>query len=179
MTLQKILEVLRINSEPELNELCLSCKNPCKQYTFATIIECPLYEYNGRKVKQHISYRQKSLERELPKSEKREIKTLVKQYANFRKEEQECLPLDSCCFMINKAYTGTLCKYFKNALLPLNLNLERVLTKNYDISQKKCGICGGIFNAVKNKRYCSDRCKVIAKKQVNRERARKYRNKGS
>lgn len=171
--------VIRINSEPELNELCLSCKNPCKQYAFATIIECPLYECNGRTVKQHIHYKQKSLERELTKSEKREIKKLVKQCANFRKEEQECLPFDSCCFMLNKTYAGTLCKYFKNAVLPLSPNLERVLTKNYDISQKKCGICGGIFNAMKNKRYCSEKCKDIAKKQADRERSRKYRNKGS
>lgn len=171
--------VFRINSEAELNELCLSCKKPCKQYVFATIVNCPLFEYSGQKVKQHISYKQKPQERELTKSEKREIKKLVKQCANFRKEEQECLRLDSCCFMLNKAYTGTLCKYFKHAVLPLNPNLERVLSKNYDVSQKKCGICGSIFNTGKNKRYCSDKCKDIAKKQADRKRARKYRNKGS
>lgn len=112
MAPQKKLGVIRINSEPELNELCLSCKKPCKQYAFATIVEYLLYEHNGRTVKQRIHYKQKSLERELTKSEKREIKKLVKQCANFRKEEQEFLLLASCCFMINKAYTGTLCKYF-------------------------------------------------------------------
>lgn len=60
--------------------------------------------------------------RELTKAEKRAIRSLVeKRCANYRDKEDftGCLLLDGPCYMLQKEYcSNSLCRYFRNAVLP-------------------------------------------------------------
>lgn len=115
--------------EGTYNCLCLSYKKTCKQSSKVMIIDCPIYDYNGQKIIKHSSENLKQKERELTSKEMRAIKKLVKECSNFDKEEQECLRLDGACYMLCKGYTGNVCRYFEKAVLPLNLELERLLKR--------------------------------------------------
>ena len=65
--------------------------------------------------------------RELTGKEKRQIKKLVvSKCANYDKE-YGCLPLDCECYMFGKCWTGAYCRYFREAVLPLDPALEAAL----------------------------------------------------
>ena len=67
--------------------------------------------------------------RELTREERREIKKLVVSMCANYDRTYGCLPLDyGRCYMIDKCWTGALCKYFREAVLPLNPALEAALT---------------------------------------------------
>lgn len=58
--------------------------------------------------------------RELTRAERVSIRRLVKKWcANFD-PEYGCLPLDCECYMLNKWWTGSYCRYFREAVLPLD-----------------------------------------------------------
>lgn len=83
-------------------------------------------------------------ERELTRSERAAIRKLVVNLcANYDDQAKICLPLDCPCYMLNKWWTGALCRYFANAVLPVDPALESALTGN-DTSQrqKRCPVCG-------------------------------------
>ena len=84
-----------------------------------------------------------SYTRELTAREKRAIRRLVTtQCANYD-HEYECLPLDGACYMFTIAFnTSSLCKYFKNGVLPLDPTLEAVFTHR---PVKPCQRCGKQF----------------------------------
>lgn len=80
--------------------------------------------------------------------------------------------------MYKKPYTGALCKWFENAVLPLDAKLQATL-KGEIANTKPCGICGKQFTLAGRKTYCSEACTEKARKHADKLRARKYRrNKG-
>lgn len=63
--------------------------------------------------------------RELTRDEKKKIRTLVTgMCANYDRESGLCLPLDCACYMLHKCWTGAYCRYFREAVLPLNPELQ-------------------------------------------------------
>ena len=102
--------------------------------------------------------------RELTKAEKRAIRSLVeKRCANYRDKEDftGCLLLDGPCYMLQKEYcSNSLCRYFRNAVLPNDPDLEAALT---DVESMQCPVCGKRFPKSRRK-YCSDKCAAAAKK---------------
>lgn len=159
------------------NNLCETCHKDCKQLKMAVVIECPHYSHNGKRYVDKSAKRNIAT-REMGNQERFAINKLVWQCANFDKENKQCLPLDCACFMHNKIYKGKLCKWFENALLPLNPKLEATL-KGKVANTKPCGICGTHFKLAGRKQYCSEECAEKARKQADKLRAKKYRqNKG-
>ena len=69
------------------------------------------------------------LARELTREEKRAIRTLVTKWCANYDREYGCLPLDCECYMLGKCWTGALCRYFREAVLPLDLALEPPLDR--------------------------------------------------
>ena len=111
--------------------------------------------------------------RELAAKEKRAIRKLVTSMcANFD-HEYECLPLDGTCYMFTIAFnTSGLCRYFRDAVLPLNPVLEAVFTGQ---SVKSCQRCRKKFPVAGRKAYCSDACADNARKEATAKRVRKHR----
>ena len=103
--------------------------------------------------------------RELTRDEKKKIRTLVTgMCANYDRESGLCLPLDCACYMLHKCWTGAYCRYFREAVLPLNPELQASLTTE--------GISPEGRQA-----YCSDACKAEGNRRKSRERMRKMREK--
>ena len=118
--------------------------------------------------------------RELTAVERREIRRLVRRCANYD-SEYGCLPLDGGCYMLDLWWTGSLCKYFERAVLPVNPELERVLKGEVARETKPCVVCGRRFPLAGRRVYCSERCRVRGQRVVDARRAREYRlrkNKG-
>jgi hypothetical protein len=86
--------------------------------------------------------------------------------------------LDGTCYMFCIAYTGSpLCKYFKNAVLPLNPELEAVFSNEIASAPKECKVCGNSFVPTDRRAYCSDACQLNGKRRNTAARTRKYRRK--
>ena len=117
--------------------------------------------------------------RELTATERGEIKLLVtKLCANYHRE-YGCLPLESACYMLGKWWTGAFCKYFQNAVLPLNPALEADLTGDgQNIPHKLCPVCGAVYIPTTSQVYCSTKCRTIGLREGCRRRQRKRRSKG-
>ena len=62
--------------------------------------------------------------RELTREEKRAIRALVTKWCANYDRECGCLPLDCECYMLGKCWTGAYCRYFREAVLPLDPALE-------------------------------------------------------
>ena len=58
--------------------------------------------------------------RELTREEKAAIRSLVVKWCANYDREMGCLPLDCECYMLGKCWTGAYCRYFREAVLPLN-----------------------------------------------------------
>ena len=118
--------------------------------------------------------------RELTRSERAAIRRLVVGMCANYEPAYGCLPLDCPCYMLNKWWTGAYCKYFQNAVLPLDPVLEAQLTgKNATLSRKICPVCGAAFIPVTSQAYCSQACQQAGNRRKSRERMRKKRqNKG-
>ena len=69
----------------------------------------------------------KAPSRELTRAERTAIRRLVKRCANYD-TEYGCLPLDGSCYMLGKWWTGGYCRYFQEAVLPLDPALKVALT---------------------------------------------------
>ena len=65
--------------------------------------------------------------RELTREEKAAIRSLVVKWCANYDREYGCLPLDCECYMLGKCWTGAYCRYFREAVLPLNPVLEAAL----------------------------------------------------
>lgn len=61
---------------------------------------------------------------ELTTAERREIRQLVVGLCTNYDSEYGCLPLDCECYMLNKWWTGSLCRYLESSMLPMNPVLE-------------------------------------------------------
>jgi predicted nucleic acid-binding Zn ribbon protein len=119
------------------------------------------------------------LSRELTRWERKEIRRLVtKKCANYDKD-YGCLPLDyGRCYMLDKWWTGAYCKYFTEAVLPLNPALEAALTGNPDEkAQKICLVCGAAFHPATSQTCCSEKCRAAARREQNRINQKNRREK--
>ncbi|WP_054876276.1 cysteine-rich VLP domain-containing protein [Oxobacter pfennigii] len=118
--------------------------------------------------------------RELTRSEREAIRRLVVGMCANYDPEYGCLPLNCPCYMLNKWWTGAYCKYFQNAVLPLDSVLEAKLTGiNALLSRRICPVCGAVFIPVTSQAYCSEACQQEGNRRRSRERMRKKRqNKG-
>ncbi len=112
--------------------------------------------------------------REMTPKEKRAIKKLVlSRCANYDKE-YGCLPLDCECPMFNVAYVGSsMCRWFRDAVLPNDPELEAVLRTQ---PTKICKYCGKRFLANGRKVYCSESCAEAARREKTALRVRKHRS---
>lgn len=118
--------------------------------------------------------------RELTRDEKKKIRSLVTgMCANYDRESGLCLPLDCACYMLHKCWTGAYCRYFREAVLPLNPELQAALTtEGISPELRACAVCGKAFLPEGRQAYCSDACKAEGNRRKSRERMRKMREKG-
>ena len=80
--------------------------------------------------------------------------------------------------MLTKCWTGTYCRYFEKAVLPLNPALEAALaTESISPELRTCAVCGKAFYPEGRQAYCSSRCKAEGNRKKSRERMRKMRKK--
>jgi len=116
--------------------------------------------------------------RELTRAERAAIRRLVNHCANYDNTDKICLPLDCPCYMLNKWWTGSLCRYFRDALLPTDPALETTITgEDTSMRQKTCPVCGKSYLPITSQAYCSDACRVQARRKSERERKRRERQK--
>lgn len=126
------------------------------------------------------------MNRELTTQERKRVREFAhRQCANYDRANRECPLLDGCCYMATIAFDDSdLCRYFRDAVLPLDTELERLLLKscwNRALSQGKtreCPICGADFPAFGRRVYCSQRCSREADRKFARSRMRGKRKQG-
>lgn len=119
--------------------------------------------------------------RELTRSERAAIRRLViDRCANYDTPDRLCLPLDCSCYMLGKWWTGSMCRYFREAVLPGETALESAITgEDNSLKQKACPVCGRAYLPTTSQAYCSDVCRSFARRKSERERKRRERqNKG-
>ena len=117
--------------------------------------------------------------RELTRDEKKKIRRMVTgMCANYDGESGLCLPVDCSCYMLHKCWTGAYCRYFRNAVLPLDPALEVALTDEGMAPElRACAVCGKAFLPEGRQAYCSEACKAEGNRRKSRERMRKMREK--
>ena len=114
--------------------------------------------------------------RELTGNEKATIRRLVTgECANYD-HEYGCLPLECPCYMLTKCWTGVYCKYFVNAVLPLDPVLEVKLLTTHNVKSRHCNFCGELFRAKHKRAYCNKLCASKAQRKKQREHMRKKRD---
>lgn len=115
--------------------------------------------------------------RELTRSERAAIRKLVTEFcSNYDNRDKLCLPLDCPCYMLNKWWTGSLCRYFREAVLPTDPALESAITgDDTSLKQKICPVCGKSYLPTTSQAYCSDFCRTFARRKSERERKRRKR----
>ena len=100
---------------------------------------------------------------------------VTKWCANYDRE-CGCLPLDCECYMLGKCWTGAYCRYFREAVLPLDPALEvSLMSEGPRPNFKPCPICGGAVPADGRMAYCSESCARIALRRQKRDYMRKKR----
>ena len=112
--------------------------------------------------------------RELTRPERAAIKKLVTDMCINYDRGYGCLPLDCDCYMLNKWWTGSYCRYFQNAVLPLDPILEASVLSEA-VETRLCAFCGEAFPVNGKKAYCSDACTGKAQRKQQREYMRKKR----
>lgn len=116
--------------------------------------------------------------RELTRSERAAIRKLVTGMCANYDPKYGCLPLDCPCYMLDKWWTGAYCRYFQDAVLPLDSALEASLTGgNGTAASKICPVCGAAFIPVTNQAYCSAACRAAGQREAGRRRQRRHRRK--
>ena len=111
--------------------------------------------------------------RELTGKEKRQIKKLVTSLCANYDKKYGCLPLDCECYMFGICHTNSaLCKWFRNALLPTEPELQAVFEPR---PLTECKQCGKKFVNVGKRIYCSSHCAEEARRAQTASRVRKFR----
>ncbi len=114
--------------------------------------------------------------RELTRDERAGIRRLATGMCANYDPEYGCLPLECSCYMLGKCWTGAYCRYFQNAVLPLDSVLEAKLMDSAGIAfQKICPVCGAAYIPVTNQAYCSEACRVVGQREADRRRQRRHR----
>jgi hypothetical protein len=115
------------------------------------------------------------LARELTAAEREGVRRLVVGFcANYAASRKLCLAREAPCYMFEKYYAGAYCRYFRNAVLPLDPALCAALTK---ARARVCAACGKEFPQKGKRRYCSSACADEAKKRLQRGYMQKRRGK--
>ena len=107
--------------------------------------------------------------RELTREEKAAIRRLVISMCANYDRECGCLPLDCECYMLGKCWTGAYCRYFREAVLPLDPALEAAL---FPIPGPAWG---GAAPADGRLSYCSEACARTVLRRQKRDYMRKKR----
>ena len=116
------------------------------------------------------------MSRELTREEKKKIRALVVKWCANYDKEYGCLPLECECYMFGKCWTGAYCRYFREAVLPADPALESAITgEDTSMRQKTCPVCGRAYLPTTSQAYCSDMCRVSARRKYERERKRRER----
>lgn len=113
--------------------------------------------------------------RELTRQEKAAIRALVTKWCANYDREYGCLPLDCECYMLGKCWTGAYCRYFQEAVLPLDPTLEASLTAPGRAETRPCPVCGRAVPVDGRTRYCSPACAKAAHRRQQRDHMRKKR----
>ena len=104
------------------------------------------------------------------------IRKLVTRLCANYDRDAGCLPLDYPCYMLEKCWTGALCRYFREAVLPNDPVLEASLAVEGPAPETRpCPICGRVFFPDGRTRYCSPGCTKAARLKKQRGYMRKYR----
>ena len=116
--------------------------------------------------------------RELTRDERKGIRKLVTEMCANYDREYGCLPLECECYMLGKCWTGAYCRYFREAVLPLDPVLEASICEGGPAPDTRlCAICGRPFLPEGRQAYCSVACKAEGNRRRSRERMRKKRDK--
>ena len=116
------------------------------------------------------------MSRELTREERAAIRRLVVSLCANYDREYGCLPLDCECYMLDKCYTGALCRYFREAVLPTDPALQAALCSEGAAPETRlCPVCGRVFLPDRRTRYCSSACAKAARLKKQRGYMRKYR----
>ena len=116
------------------------------------------------------------MSRELTREEKVAIRALVVKWCANYDREYGCLPLDCECYMLGKCWTSGYCRYFREAVLPVDPALESAITgEDTSLKQKTCPVCGRAYLPTTSQAYCSDSCRAFARRKSERERKRRIR----
>lgn len=87
-------------------------------------------------------------------------------------------PQNRIWYMLHKCWTGAYCRYFREAVLPLDPELQAALTtEGISPELRACAVCGKAFLPDGRQAYCSDVCKAEGNRRKSRERMRKMREK--
>lgn len=114
--------------------------------------------------------------RELTRTEKATIRRLVSKWCANYDRDCGCLQLDCECYMFGKCWTGAYCRYFREAVLPLDPALEiALLTEGPRPDFKACPVCGRAVAPNGRQTYCSAACAKAAHRRQQREYMRKKR----
>jgi hypothetical protein len=112
--------------------------------------------------------------RELTPGERKRIRRLVTALCANHCDLYGCLPLDCDCVMLDKRWTGGGCRYFRESVLPSDLELNASLS-NRSPRTRYCSGCGKPFLSRGRKAYCSAGCAGNAKRVQQREHMRRKR----
>ena len=115
--------------------------------------------------------------RELTRWERTKIRRMVvDSCANYDSQDRVCRPLDCPCYMLHKWWAGSFCRYFQEAVLPVDPALESAITgEDTSLKQKTCPVCGKAYLPITSQAYCSDSCRAFARRKSERERKRRKR----
>ena len=117
-----------------------------------------------------------AVSRELTWTEKTAIRRLVSKWCANYDRDCGCLPLDCECYMFGKCWTGAYCRYFREAVLPLDPALEAaLLAEGPRPNFKACPVCGRAVAPDGRQTYCSAACAKAAHRRQQREYMRKKR----
>lgn len=114
--------------------------------------------------------------RELTREERAAIRALVVKWCANYERAVGCLPLDCECYMLGKSQTGPLCRYFREAVLPMSPSLETALTTSIPAETRPCPVCGRPALLDGRRRYCSPACAQTAHRKQQRDHMRKKRS---
>ena len=115
--------------------------------------------------------------RELSRDERKGIRKLVTEMCANYDRDYGCLPLDCECYMLGKWWTGAYCRYFREAVLPLDpVLMASICEEGPAPDTRLCAVCGRPFLPEGRQAYCSDACKAEGNRRRSRERMRKNPN---
>ena len=116
--------------------------------------------------------------RELTREEKKSIRALVTKWCANYDRDYGCLPLECECYMLTKCWTGPMCRYFREAVLPIDPALAVQLAQEEPVEELRiCPLCGRAFLPKLRQLYCSPACQAEANRRRSRERMRNHRRK--